>query len=421
MFTLARQLPGPVVCLNTAHLAVEQADLADHHRIAASGDEIEEAFGTLESGVLLFTGREEKPGRLAGVSAGMALKIRELADFHHDPVLVEADGARMLPLKAPAAHEPPIPEWVDHVVYLVGLSALGRPLTDEHVFRAERFSEITGAEPDKPVSLESLVRYAQNPLGGLKNIPAGARRTLLANQLDACALSREELFAGLRSLAPAYDAVLAGCVQQPTAQIEWRCERTAGIVLAAGGSKRMGDVKQLLVWRGKPLVRHAAETAAAAGLDPVIVVTGYAAEQVEQALAGLPVKIVLNPEWESGQASSIRVGLGLVPAQCGGAVFLLSDMPQVPAALIDAELEVHRRESAPIICPRVGSQRTNPVFFDRQAFPELQALTGDSGGRALFERFPIRWLDWNDPDLLKDIDTPEDYQNFIKGDENGGD
>src|SRR5574340_369585 len=180
MFTLARQLSGPVVCLNTAYLAVEQADLADHHRIAASEDEIQAAFETLQSGVLLFTGREEKPGRLAGVPAGMALKIKELADLQHVPVLVEADGGRMLPLKAPAAHEPPIPEWVNHVVYLVGLSALGRPLTDEHVFRPELFSKITGAETGMPVNLESLMRYAQNPLGGLKNIPAGARRTLLA-------------------------------------------------------------------------------------------------------------------------------------------------------------------------------------------------------------------------------------------------
>ncbi len=419
MFTLARQLTEPVICLNTAHLAVEQAQLADHHIFSDSDDTIRDVFRAFRKGMLLFTGQEEKPGRLSGVPASTALKIKDLADLYNVPILVEADGARMLPLKAPAAHEPPIPDWVEHVVYLVGLSVIGKPLTDEHVFRAEIFSELTGVEPGKPIELAAVVKYANNPLGGLKNIPAGARRTLFANQLDACSLPREEVFRTLHTASTAYDSVLAGSLLQPDEEIEWRREGIAGIVLAAGGSKRMGRVKQLLAWKGKPLVRHVAETAIAAGLDPVVVVTGCATEQVERALVGLPVKVIFNPEWERGQASSIRAGLDVLPGQRGGAVFLLSDMPQVPPALIEAELEIHQREAVSIICPRVGVQRTNPVLFDRQTFPALHALTGDSGGRALFDRVPIRWLDWDDPDLLRDIDTPEDYREFIKGDENG--
>lgn len=419
MFSLARQLPALVVCLNTAHLAVEQAQLADHYVVVLSMEAVREAFEMHKNGILLFTGPEAEGGRLTAVSEIAALEIKNFADFYHVPVLIEADGSRMLPLKAPAGHEPPIPGWVNHVVYMIGLSALGKPLTSENVFRAEIFSDLIGAESGKPVDLEKLVRYAQHPLGGLKNIPVGARRTLFANQLDACDVPREQVFDHLKTLSPVYDAILAGSLRQPATPIAWRRERVAGVVLAAGRSKRMGEIKQLLLWQGKPLVWHSAKAAIDAGLDPVLIVTGHAAEQVEQALAGLPVKVVFNPDWESGQASSIRAGVGALPAECGGAVFLLSDMPQVPAELIKAELEIHRREAVPIICPRVDGQRTNPVLFDRQTFVSLLELTGDSGGRGLFDRIPIHWLEWDDPAVLKDIDTPEDYQSLVEGGENG--
>lgn len=415
MFTLARQLPGLVVCLNTAHLAVDQAKLADHHVITTGEKAILEAFGAVNTGVLLFTGPENDHGKLKGVPPGVAEKIKEWADAHHLTVLVEADGSRMLPLKAPAEHEPPIPEWVNHVVSMFGLSVLGRPLTGEHVFRPEIFAEITGSELGRPVELDQILLYAQNQSGALKNIPMGARRTLFANQLDTCSTPQEDLFGALCTVLPSFDAVLAGSAHNPAGQVQWRREKIAGIVLAAGRSKRMGQVKQLLQWHGKPLVRHVTETAVQAGLDQVIVVIGSAADEVEAALAGLPVKIVFNQNWESGQASSILTGMSCLHEQCGGAVFLLSDMPHVPADLIEKELEILRRENTPIICPRVGGRRANPVLFDRQTFPALMELTGDSGGRILFDRYPIRWLEWDDPAILKDIDTPEDFSDLVQG------
>ncbi|MHB1482940.1 MAG: nucleotidyltransferase family protein, partial [Bellilinea sp.] len=92
----------------------------------------------------------------------------------------------------------------------------------------------------------------------------------------------------------------------------------------------------------------------------------------------------------------------------------LSDMPQIPVDLIRTELELHQNETSAIICPRVKGQRGNPVLFDRQTFPALMQLKGDSGGRKLFDQFPIRWLEWDDPGILLDIDTPQDYQDLLK-------
>lgn len=420
MFSLARQLAAPIICLNTAHLSVEQAKLADKHLIVQDLSDVARIFRSPLVGVTLITGPGDGRGRLMGLDASVAERIKTYADEYHLPILVEADGSRLLPLKAPAAHEPPIPAWVEQVVVVAGLSALGKPLTGQWVYQPGVFAQLSGAQFGQPILAQHLVAALLHPQGGLKNIPAGARRAVLANQLDACNLPEDDLYRELADLTREFGLVMAGSVQDVVAeQVKWRCEPVGGVILAAGESIRMGTVKQLLPWRGKPLVRHVAEKALAAGLNPVVIVTGAAAEGIENAVAGLPVELARNRNWESGQASSIRAGVQALKARCGAAVFLLSDMPQVPVSLIVTELEIHRREPAEIIVPRIKGQRTNPVLFDRSTFGELVALAGDMGGRALFDRHPLRWLDLEDTQVLLDVDTPADYQQLVDEGKNG--
>ena len=92
------------------------------------------------------------------------------------PFLLEADGSRRLPLKAPAPHEPPIPPFVDSVLVVAGLSALGHSLDPEWVYQPDRFAALAGLAPGAPITPEGLVQVLRHPQGGLKNIPAGARR-----------------------------------------------------------------------------------------------------------------------------------------------------------------------------------------------------------------------------------------------------
>ncbi len=420
MFSLARQLTAPVICLNTAHLAVEQAKLADRHLIVQGISDVESIFRSPLVGVTLITGPGDNRGRLLGLEPANAEKIKSYADEYHLPILVEADGSRLLPLKAPAAHEPPIPAWVEQVVVVAGLSALGKPLTAQWVYQTEVFAQLSKGQPEQPILTRHLVAALLHPQGGLKNIPAGARRAVLANQLDACSLPEDDLYQDLTELTHEFDLVMAGSVQSTAMeQVKWRCEPVGGVILAAGESIRMGTVKQLLPWRGKPLVRHVAEKALAAGLNPVVIVTGAAAEDIKKAVEGLPVELVNNRDWKGGQASSIRAGVQALKDRCGAAVFLLSDMPQVPVSWIEAELGIHRREPIEIVVPRVKGQRTNPVLFDRSTFGELAVLVGDTGGRALFDHHPLRWLDLEDTQALVDVDTPADYQQLVDGGNNG--
>jgi molybdenum cofactor cytidylyltransferase len=156
----------------------------------------------------------------------------------------------------------------------------------------------------------------------------------------------------------------------------------AGIVLAAGASTRLGRPKQLLDLAGKPVIAHVVERALAAGLDEVIVVTGGAGEAVAAALADAPVRIVANPAFRDGQSTSLIAGLRLLPDAIDAVVVLLGDQPGVDPADIGSVV-ARRREPPfpPIVMTAYGSQRSHPVLFGREVFPELLAITGDQGGR----------------------------------------
>jgi len=141
----------------------------------------------------------------------------------------------------------------------------------------------------------------------------------------------------------------------------------------------------------------------------VLIVTGADQENVTLAVKGLPVECVHNPDWEQGQSSSVRTGIESLPPQVGGAMFLLTDQPFIPPELIQQLVKEHTINRIPIIYPEVNGKRANPVLFDREIFPDLAKLTGDKGGRALFDSYKTRSVNWENDLIRKDIDTPEDY------------
>ncbi len=399
----------------TTHLATEQLSLADQHYFITSLDDIAALDANMPSGITLLTGLAVGGGRTAGLDDVLMGRVLELADSQSLPLLIEADGSRQLPAKAPADHEPSVPDWVTTVVVVAGLSVLGQPLSANWVHRLERFSELSGLQPGDEITLDALAKMLSHPQGGLKGIPNGARRVLLLNQAD----TPERQAAGQRlaeRLQAYYPAVVLAALQTHPqgANVFITRESCAGIVLAAGGSSRLGQPKQLLDWYGKPLVWHAACKALNSGLSPVLVVTGAHAAEVEKVLHDLPVIITHNPDWREGQSTSVVRGVAELPPEIGSAIFLLADQPQVSETLIRSLQDLHRQTLAPIIAPQIGGRRANPVLFDRVAFPELSALSGDTGGRALFSRYHVEWLPWHDETLLLDVDTPEDYQRLLE-------
>jgi molybdenum cofactor cytidylyltransferase len=165
--------------------------------------------------------------------------------------------------------------------------------------------------------------------------------------------------------------------------------QVAAIVLAAGRSTRMGGPNKLLAEiAGKPLVRIAAEEALASRAKPVIVVTGHQRERIEAALAGLPLKLVHNPDFADGLATSVRSGIATVPPAADGAVICLGDMPQVDATLINRLIDAFDPEQGALgVVPSINGKRGNPVLWSRRFFPDLMAIEGDVGARRLIGRY----------------------------------
>lgn len=186
----------------------------------------------------------------------------------------------------------------------------------------------------------------------------------------------------------------------------------AAVVLAAGAATRMGQPKQLLDWDGQPLVRQAVTTALEAGLAPVLVVLGSVHTAVAAALEGLPVHPVLNPSYAEGQSTSLRAGVAALGHLADAAVVLLGDQPFVTAAIVGRLVQVWRATGRPIVAPVYAGQRGNPVLFARAVFPELLAVAGDQGARAVLaaDRSRVELVPFDDARPLVDIDTPEDYE-----------
>ena len=413
MFRLVRQLSPPVLLTTTTHLGINQTKLADHHFYINTPADLDLLEGDLPDGVILLTGPQSGE-RVTSLSSDTLLRLREIAYEKNLPLVIEADGSRMLPVKAPSDNEPVIPPWVDTVINVVGLSALGKPFSPEIVHRYEQFALLSGLEPLAPITPKALCAVLTHSNGGLKNIPPGARKVLVLNQSDTQDIAVVEEMA--IALKGTYDSVLVGMLnsKDPEREIQSVHEPIAGIILAAGASTRMGLPKILLEWNGKPFLGTLVEKALKANLHPIIVVVGAIKEQAKKLVEGLPVYITENERWEDGQSTSIVKGLKSLEKPAGGAIFLLADQPQVPFELLNELVRQHSYSLSPIVAPRVGEKRANPVLFDAVTFPDLLQLTGDRGGRQLFSRYPLEWLDWLDERILLDVDTIDDYLRLKK-------
>ena len=186
----------------------------------------------------------------------------------------------------------------------------------------------------------------------------------------------------------------------------------AAIVLAAGASSRMGRQKLTLSMPdGRALIRVAVEQILAAGLDDTVVVLGRDAEAVASALAGLPVRTVVNPRYAEGQSTSLRAGLDALRPGTAAAVVALGDQPLPGPQVIRRLVEAFRTSGRPIAVPVYRDGRGNPVLFAASLFDELRSVEGDRGGREVIARDPQRVAEVPvDADMPADIDTPEDYE-----------
>ena len=195
---------------------------------------------------------------------------------------------------------------------------------------------------------------------------------------------------------------------------------TALIVLAAGGSTRLGKPKQQLMFRGTTLLERTLQEGLKSRCDRLLLVLGGNYPMLGAENLPHQVEILFNPNWEEGMASSIKIGLeelmnGDVPDQV---IIAVCDQPYVDSKLIDGLISQQQKTKKPIIASSYQNTLGVPALFDRTIFPELMELTGRHGAKKIINRYPGEVAPFPFPLGHVDIDTVEDYKELLDSDDN---
>ncbi len=205
--------------------------------------------------------------------------------------------------------------------------------------------------------------------------------------------------------------LLKEIAERPQPREQNRAPRIGAILLAAGRSTRMGAHNKLLAQiDGKPVLRHAADALIAAGLAPIITVTGHMATEIALALKGADMTYVHNPDFADGMASSLKTGLAALPPELDGVVIALGDMPAITAHDIARLIAAFDPgQSRGIVVPRFEGKRGNPVLFATRYVDDMLSLAGDTGARQVILRNAqdVVEVALDNPGILLDLDTPE--------------
>jgi molybdenum cofactor cytidylyltransferase len=188
------------------------------------------------------------------------------------------------------------------------------------------------------------------------------------------------------------------------------------VVLAAGGSSRMGTPKQLLPVGGVSLVRRAAQSAIESGCEPIVVVLGASAELVRRELEDLPIHLANNSDWQTGLANSIVCGLKGLLAQApsvDSVILMLADQPHVNGTSLKKLTVARRYSGSELVAAWYSNQFGTPALFSRVYFEQLLKLRSQQGAKAILEKYEQDLVFVDIPEAAVDLDTPEDVAALV--------
>ncbi len=423
VFRLAREIAARglrVVTSTTTRVTLRQIELAPVHlRLQAGQLPLDQLARALDAqGHCMLVGDETLlNGKQTGVEPGIIdLLQTHAARLGIAAIVIEADGSRTLPVKAPASHEPVVPRSTTLLLPVIGMEAVGAPLDDDHAHRADRIRALLDL-PDTPAPLTpaQAMRLLLHPDGGAKGLPVGARVLPIFNKADSVPGLIAARVAASAVAARGSASLIAAAGNEAVEPVLERWGPIAAVVLAAGESRRFGAPKQVAEVEGEPMVRRAARIALESGAHHVIIVTGAHASLVEAALADPTagslladgrISVVHNANWAEGQSTSLRAGLAALPAEVEALLCLPVDQPWIDPALL-RRMCICWRAGSNLVAPTVdGELRGAPALFDRSHFAELAAIAGDQGGRALLKHHHVMSIPVA-ASMLADVDTPE--------------
>lgn len=187
------------------------------------------------------------------------------------------------------------------------------------------------------------------------------------------------------------------------------------IILAAGESKRMGSAKMLLPFRGVTIIEKVIENVAASDVGKSLIVLGCYKDQILKVIGKYPVIHCFNAYYKHGMLSSVRCGVASLPDDFSAVLVFPGDMPVIEAPLINLVIKAYRDTARGIIIPAYMGRRGHPILIDRKYRDEIMSLDDTAGLRALAVNHTddLLVIGTDNPLILKDIDTEEDYKNEL--------
>ncbi len=385
-----------VIVTTTTHMAyeperpfVEDGDLDEvrknlqkyHYTVAASLDRETGKIGCLP---------EEKLEELRGLA---------------DVLLIEADGAKRLPLKVPGEREPVIPKFVEMVIGVVGVDALGEPIK-KTCHRPEKVSAFLGKGMEEAVTEDDIEKIAVSTDALRKCVDERAYRVLL-NKADipGKAEAAEKIAENLEMRGV---CAVWGSLQKENYNLTAK-EKLTLVMLAAGNSRRFGSNKLLYEIDGVPMylrTLHKLQKAASElGNCEIIVVTQY--EEIASKAQESGVRVLINPHPERGISSSMQIGLAAAK-ESAACLFTVSDQPWLTTETIVNLVHKFQSEQKGMACTILNNKTGNPCIFSRKYYQELQEITGDKGGKQIINKHPddVAYLEIEDAKELVDVDVP---------------
>jgi molybdenum cofactor cytidylyltransferase len=399
-----------VLATSSVGFGDEQARLMPHTLpYAASAEQLTDA---LHKHGFVFAHGQRNSGGFEGAPPqwfGWALDSLDA-----DVLLVEADRAAGLPLKAPYPDEPMIPPETSLVIPMASLSALGTPLDAEHVYNPQAMIERYGFYEGAPVRAPWLAQVVRDEELGLCGVPERARVIALLNAVPPSGYLRlrAHLIARmiLRSRRVSGVAIGSARSANPISEVQ---RPIGAVVLAAGMSRRMGQPKVLLPWTGgKTIIEHIIDQLYLARIDHVTVVTGSPAQEVGALAEKRGATVVYNKDYPTGEMlSSLKAGLRAQPANVGAVLMVLGDQPRIQPKIVGQITMAYAEGQGDLIVPSFQMRRGHPILIDRRYWGELLALPDDGAPRDVIRKYPVTYVSVENDSVLQDVDTPEDYQN----------
>ena len=188
------------------------------------------------------------------------------------------------------------------------------------------------------------------------------------------------------------------------------------IILAAGSSRRMGTQKLLLPFRESTMIETVIQNVLASSVENIMVVLGANGDKIKEVTGHLPVDYCLNENHEMGMLSSVICGFRSIPEQAGAALVYLGDQPGIPPFVTEAVIEAYNEELHGIVIPVYENRRGHPLLVDMKYRREIEKLDLEKGLRSLMHLFPqdVMEVEVDEPGILVDIDTRENYSNATK-------